>query len=203
MAGKGVDELTPGAVTRLLAAWNQGDEQARDSLMPLVYGELRRRAASYLRRERPGHTLRPTDLVHEAYLRLCAQHKGWQNREQFFAVAAQLMRRILVDHARAQKAAKRGRGLRVTLDEGMVGSLGARQPDLITLDTALEELAQRDERLCRLVELRFFAGLTLQETAGALGISLATANRDWALAKAWLFRRLGSASGKGEAEAPS
>lgn len=195
MSGKNADELTPGAVTRLLAAWNQGDERARDSLMPLVYGELRRRAASYLRRERPGHTLRPTDLVHEAYLRLCAQHKGWQNREQFFAVAAQLMRRILVDHARAQKAAKRGRGLRVTLDEGMIGSIGARQPDLIILDRALEELAARDERLCRLVELRFFAGLTLQETAGALGISLATANRDWALAKAWLFRRLGNEAG--------
>jgi RNA polymerase sigma factor (TIGR02999 family) len=180
----------PGTVTRLLQAWSQGDPQARDELMPVVYDELRRRAAAYLRRERRGHTLRPTDLVHEAYLRLCDQNAGFKNREQFFGVASSLMRRILVDHARARGAAKRGGGLRVTLAEGIATS--ADSPDLLELDVALDELAALDERQVRLVELRFFGGLTADAAAQALGISLATANREWAHAKAWLFRRLKS-----------
>ena len=177
------------AVTRLLQAWSQGDPQARDQLMPLVYDELRRRAGAYLRHERRGHTLRPTDLVHEAYLRLSAQNAGFRNRAQFFGVASGLMRRILVDHARARAAAKRGRGLRVTLSEGLAAQPPA-EPDLLELDEALDELAALDERQAKLVELRFFGGLTAPEASEALGISLATANREWAHAKAWLFKRL-------------
>jgi RNA polymerase sigma factor (TIGR02999 family) len=180
----------PGAVTRLLHAWSQGDALARDQLMPLVYEELRRRAAAFLRRERRDHTLRPTDLVHEAYLRLRAQNSAWQNREQFFAVAARLMRRVLVDHARARKAAKRGQALRVELTDSLSPTIPPPQPDLIELDQALEELARRDPRLETLVELRFFGGLTQQECAEVLGVSLATANREWALARSWLWRRL-------------
>jgi len=179
---------SPGEVTQLLQAWNEGDEAARDRLMPLVYEELRQRAAAHLRRERPGHTLRPTDLVHETYLRLVGQNPGWQNREQLFGVASRLMRRILVDHARRRAAAKRG-GVRVTLVEGMAAAPAA-EPDLLDLDAALEELAALDERQTRLVELRFFGGLGIEEAARVLAISVATANREWALAKAWLFRRL-------------
>ena len=178
----------PGEVTRLLEAWRQGDGEARDSLIPLVYAELRRRAAGHMRRERRGHTFRPTDLVHETYLRLCAQNPAWQNREQLFAVASRLMRRILVDHARMRAAAKRG-GVKVTLAEGMA-SAPAAEPDLLDLDAALEELAALDERHARLVELRFFGGLNIEEAARALEVSVATANRDWMTAKAWLFRRL-------------
>jgi RNA polymerase sigma-70 factor (ECF subfamily) len=180
----------PGAVTRLLHAWSQGDALARDRLMPLVYDELRRRAAAFLRRERRDHTLRPTDLVHEAYLRLRSQNSAWQNREQFFAVAARLMRRVLVDHARARKAAKRGQALRVELTDSLSPTVPPPQPDLIELDKALQELAARDPRLETLVELRFFGGLTQQESADVLGVSLATANREWALARSWLWRRL-------------
>ena len=178
----------PGEVTRLLEAWRQGDGDARDSLIPLVYAELRRRAAGHMRRERRGHTFRPTDLVHETYLRLCAQNPAWQNREQLFAVASRLMRRILVDHARMRAAAKRG-GVKVTLSEGMAAAPAA-EPDLLDLDAALEELAELDERHARLVELRFFGGLNIEEAARALEVSVATANRDWMTAKAWLFRRL-------------
>jgi RNA polymerase sigma factor (TIGR02999 family) len=155
--------------------------------MPVVYGELRRRAAAYIRHERPGHTLRPTDLLHEAYLKLCAQNAGFKNREQFFGVASRLMRRILVDHARARAAAKRGRALRVTLADDVAAP---HQPDLLELDTALAELASLDERQGQLVELRFFGGFTLEEVARALGVSLATAKSEWAHAKAWLFARL-------------
>jgi RNA polymerase sigma factor (TIGR02999 family) len=172
----------------MLEAWSRGDAHARDELMPVVYQELRRRAAGYLRRERPGHTLRPTALVHEAYLRLCEQNSGFKNREQFFGVASRLMRRILIDHARAKGAAKRGGALRVTLAEDM-----AQQPpsaDLLDLDAALDELAALDEREGRLVELRFFGGLTLEEAARVLGVSPATAKTDWAHAKAWLYARL-------------
>ena len=181
--------LGAGEVTRLLQAWRDGDDVARDRLIPLVYQELRRRAAGYLRRERRGHTLRPTDLVHETYLRLCAQNPLWQNREQLFGVASRLMRRILVDHARARAAAKRGGGLRVTLVDGLAVQSPA-QPDVLELDSALDELGALDERQVRLVELRFFGGLTTEQAAQAMGISLATANREWAHAKAWLFRRL-------------
>ena len=178
-----------GEVTRLLQAWGQGDEGARDRLIPIVYQELRKRAAANLRRERSGHTLRPTDLVHETYMRLCEQNPAWQNREQFFAVASKLMRRILVDHARQRGAAKRGGGLRVTLDEGAAAANPV-TPDLLDLDAALDELSRLDERQASLVELRFFGGLEIAEAARALGVSLATANRDWAMAKAWLYRRL-------------
>jgi RNA polymerase sigma-70 factor (ECF subfamily) len=177
-----------GEVTRLLQAWRDGDEAARDRLIPLVYTELRRRAAGHLRRERRGHTLRPTDLVHETYLRLCDQNPAWQNREQLFGVASRLMRRILVDHARTRAALKRG-GVRVTLAEDMAASPSA-EPDLLDLDAALEELAALDERQVRLVELRFFGGLGIEEAAHVLAVSVATANRDWVTAKAWLYRRL-------------
>jgi RNA polymerase sigma factor (TIGR02999 family) len=175
-------------VTRLLEAWSRGDLHARDELMPLVYAELRRRAAAHLKHERPGHTLRPTDLLHEAYLRLCAQNAGFRNREQFFGVASRLMRRILVDHARARGAAKRGRGLRVTLAEDVAAP--SHGEDLLELDEALTELSSLDEREGVLVELRFFGGLTLPEAARVLGVSLATAKNDWAHARAWLLARL-------------
>ena len=186
----------PGAVTRLLQAWSQGDAQARDELMPVVYDELRRRAAAYMRRERRDHTLRPTDLVHEAYLRLSEQNAGFSNREQFFGVASNLMRRILVDHARARAAAKRGSGLRVTVVDD-VAAAPSGQPDLLELDAALDELAALEARQAQLVELRFFGGLTMAEAAQALDISLATANREWAHARAWLFRRLQSEASPG------
>jgi RNA polymerase sigma factor (TIGR02999 family) len=185
----GAPGLTPGALTRLLQAWHGGDEDARDRLIPLVYAELRRRAGAQLRRERPGHTLRPTDLVHETYLRLCDQNAGWRNRQQFFGVASSLMRRVLVDHARARGAAKRGGGRRVTLSEAHAAA-DSIEPDLLDLDAALEELAALDDRQVRLVELRFFGGLGIEEAARALGVSRATAAREWATAKAWLFRRL-------------
>ena len=180
-----------GEVTRMLEAWSRGDQGAGDALIPVVYAELRRRAAAYLRRERPGHTLRPTALVHEAYLKLCAQDTGFKNREQFYGVASRVMRRILVDHARARAAAKRGGPLRVTLVDDP--AVHPPSPDLLDLDRALEELASLDEREARLVELRFFGGLTLEETARLLGVSLATAKNDWSHAKAWLLARLGRA----------
>jgi RNA polymerase sigma factor (TIGR02999 family) len=188
------DQSSPGDITRLLDAWGRGDVAARDSLVPIVYDALRKRAASQLRRERPGFTLRPTELVHETYLRLCRQNAGWKGRDQFFGVAAQLMRRIIVDHARARNAQKRGQGLRVTLDAGLVAARAA-DADAVDVDDALDELSRLDERQGRLVELRFYGGLTLEEAARALDISLATANRDWAHAKAWLFRRLKTAPG--------
>jgi RNA polymerase sigma factor (TIGR02999 family) len=157
--------------------------------MPFVYDELRRRAASFLRRELRNPTLQPTELVHEVYLRLSEQSPGWRNREQFYGVACQMMRRILVDQARARKSAKRGSNLRVTLSDDLAPT-AARSVDLLALDEALDELAALDSRQARLVELRFFTGLSLPEAAAALGVSLATANRDWALAKAWLFRKM-------------
>jgi RNA polymerase sigma factor (TIGR02999 family) len=185
------DVPTPAAgdITRLLGAWSRGDVDARDRLLPIVYDALRKRAAVQLRHERPGFTLRPTELVHEAYLRLCKQNAGWSSRDQFFGVAAQLMRRIIVDRARARNAQKRGHGMRVTFDAGLLAARPA-DADVVEVDAALEELSAQNERQGRLVELRFFGGLTLDEAAGLLDISLATANRDWAHAKAWLFRRL-------------
>ena len=182
-------DLPAGEVTRLLQAWSEGDDAARDRLLPLVYQDLKRRAAAYLRRENRGHTLRPTDLVHETYLRLCEQSSGWRNRDQFFGVAARLMRRILVDHARARSAAKRGRGLRVTFSDDLAAST-APDFDILAIDAALTELAALDPRQAELVERRFFGGLTQPEVAAAMGFSLATANREWATAKAWLYRRL-------------
>jgi len=182
-------DLPAGEVTRLLQAWSDGDAAARDRLLPLVYQDLKRRAGAYLRREGRNHTLRPTDLVHETYLRLCEQSSGWRNRDQFFGVAAQLMRRILVDHARARSAAKRGRGLRVTFSDDLAAST-APDFDILALDAALAELAALDPRQAELVEMRFFGGLTQPEVAATMGFSLATANREWATAKAWLYRRL-------------
>ncbi|HZI63383.1 MAG TPA: sigma-70 family RNA polymerase sigma factor [Thermoanaerobaculia bacterium] len=187
MKGAGSEDLT-----ELLQAWSEGDRGAGEMLLPLVYQELRRQAARSLRRERPDHTLRPTDLVHEAYLRLVGQHGGWRNRRQFFAVAAQMMRRILVDHARARARAKRAGGwARVPLDEaGQLGVYATTDVDLLALEEALDELAQIDPQRCRLVELRFFAGLSVDDTADVLGVSPSTVDRDWRVAKAWLFRRL-------------
>jgi RNA polymerase sigma factor (TIGR02999 family) len=178
-------------VTELLRAWNDGDLCARDRLVPLVYQELRRRAAAHLRRERPSHTLQPTALVHEAYLRLIDQHRAvWRNRAQFFGVASQMMRRILVDHARAHRMAKRsGRWSRVMLDDGIAVTHNA-DADVLDLDSALTRLATFDARKSRIAELRFFAGLSLEETGHALGISRATVERDWQAARAWLFREL-------------
>jgi RNA polymerase sigma-70 factor (ECF subfamily) len=181
-------------VTALLIDWNQGDQSALDRLMPVVYDELRRLAARCMAREGPGHTLQSTAVVNEAYLKLIDQQRvHWQNRAQFFAVAAQMIRRILVDHARVANAAKRGGFARkLSLDEG-IGVPETRDLDLIALDDALASLAQFDPQQSRVIELRFFAGLTIEETAEALGISPATVKRDWVTAKAWLFNELNRA----------
>jgi RNA polymerase sigma factor (TIGR02999 family) len=178
-------------VSGLLQAWSEGDHEARDRLVPIVYDELRRRAAALLRRERSTHTLQPTALVHEAYLRLVRQDRtAWQNRAQFFAVASQLMRRILVDRARARKMAKRsGQWSRVTLVEDAART-SPREVDVLDLDAALHELSTFDRRKARVAELRFFGGLSLEEIGIALDISMATTTRDWQAARAWLFRRL-------------
>jgi len=177
-------------VTTLLQAWGDGDLGARDRLLPLVYQELRRRAAAHLRRERRGHSLQATELVHETYLKLIEQRGTARNRGQFFGLASQLMRRILVDRARAHLADKRaGRWARVTLDEGLVTTRPA-EVDVLDLDAALTQLAAFDERKSRIAELRFFGGLSLQETSEALELSIATVERDWQTARAWLFKTL-------------
>jgi RNA polymerase sigma factor (TIGR02999 family) len=175
-------------VTRLLVQLTDGDGAAMDELLPLVYAELRRLAASYLRRERSDHTLQPTALVHEAYLRMVDQTQvRWQNRAHFFGVAAQMMRRILVDHARSQHAEKRGGDAqKLSLDENIDVS-GERAADLVALDEALSRLAEIDPQKSRVVELRFFGGLSVEETAEVLGVSAPTVKRHWRLAKAWLF----------------
>jgi RNA polymerase sigma-70 factor (ECF subfamily) len=178
-------------ITRLLLDWRNGDQTALDRLMPLVYEELRRMANHYMRNERRGHTLQSSALVNEAYLRL-VHHENieWQNRAHFFGVAAQAMRRILVDHARSRNYQKRGGGAQqVSLDEAMTLA-GDRAAELIALDDALRELARMDERKCRVVELRYFGGLSLEETAEALGVSIPTVTRDWNTAKAWLMREM-------------
>jgi len=179
-------------VTELLRAWTAGDLDARDRAMALVYHELRRRAAVHLRRERPGHTLQPTALVHEAYIRLIDQRDAiWQNRGQFLAVVSQMMRRILVDHARARLAAKRsGRWARVTMGDADDVAMSATQIDLLDLDAALERLAAFDARKSRIAELRFFGGLSLEEMGLVLDVSAKTVERDWQLARAWLFKTL-------------
>lgn len=177
-------------VTRLLQDVQQGHLAASDQLIRLVYGELHDLAARYMRKERPDHTLQPTALVNEAYMKLVDQRNvSWQSRAHFFGIAAQAMRRILVDHARRRNASKREGGQRVTLDEGVAASDG-RSLDLIALDEALQRLAALDERQSRVVELRFFGGLDIDQTAEALGISPATVKRDWMFAKAWLQREL-------------
>jgi RNA polymerase sigma factor (TIGR02999 family) len=183
--------MTAHEITNLLAAWSEGDLDARDRVIPLVYDELRRRADAFVRRERSGHTLQPTALVHEVYLRLVDQDRAvWRNRAQFLAVASEMMRRILVDRARAHKMAKRsGRWGRVTLTEEAAQGT-QRDVDVLDLDNALDELSTLDERKARVAELRFFGGLSLEETGLVLGTSLATTMRDWRAARAWLFRRL-------------
>ena len=181
--------LPQSSATVLLLRWKSGDRHAIDELLPIVYQELRRLAKGYLHRERAEHTLQSTALVHEAYLRLIDQNVDWQSRSHFFGIAAQMMRRILVDHARARNAVKRGEGLKVTLDERMALA-EARDLDVIALDGALDRLSQLDEEQAKIVEMRFFAGLSIEETAEALGISPATVKRDWAMARAWLAREL-------------
>ena len=181
-------ETSSADVTGLLRAWSRGDQDAAERLVPLVYDELRQQAGRFLRRERPDHTLRPTALVHEAYLRLVGQERiTWKNRAQFFGVAAQLMRRILVDHARQRGAAKRaGDWCRVFLEEEP--GAPARDIDLVALEEALQELSAQDPDKVRMVELRYFGGLSLEETAAALGISSSTVTREWRMARAWLRR---------------
>ena len=177
-------------VTGLLIAWSDGEEAASGRLVDAVYAELRRLAKGYLRRERRDHSLPPTALVHEAYLKLVDQRQvRWHNRAHFFAIAAHVMRRLLVDHARAHGAAKRGAGARVPLQDFEV-SAEAPDVEILALDTALDRLEAIDQRQSRLVELRFFGGLTVDETAVVLGVAPITVKRDWALARAWLYREL-------------
>jgi RNA polymerase sigma factor (TIGR02999 family) len=178
-------------VTLLLRRLSAGDKSALNHLMPLIYTELHQLASSYMRRERPGHTLQTTALVHEAYLQLVGQENAqWENRSQFFAVAAQLMRRILVDHARAYHAAKRGGNLpRLSLDEAVVMAK-ERGGDLLAIDELLQGLEAIDPQQARIVELRFFTGLSVEETAKVLSISDRTVKREWAMAKAWMQREL-------------
>jgi RNA polymerase sigma factor (TIGR02999 family) len=179
----------------LLIAWGDGNQAALDKLMPLVFEELRRLAHNYMRKEHPGHTLQTTALVNEAYFRLVNQkHVHWQNRTHFFAISAQLMRRILVDHARSHQYVKRGGGThKVSLDEGAIVAQG-QAADLIALDEALVELAAVDERKSSIVELRFFGGLNVDETAAALKISPRTVMREWSMARAWLYRTINNES---------
>jgi RNA polymerase sigma factor (TIGR02999 family) len=184
-------------VTQLLIAWGKGDPAALEALTPVVYDELRRLARHYMGNERAGHTLQATALVNEAYMRLVDIHKvQWQNRAHFFAMSARLMRRILVDSARSRKYQKRGAGAqKVSLDERLLVAEPGR--DLVALDDALNELAKVDERKSKVVEMRFFGGLSVEETAEALGVSVDTVMRDWKLAKAWLLRELGTNSSSG------
>ena len=182
-------------VSVLLRAWSEGDSKALDQLTPIVYDELRRLARAYLRRERRDHSLQTTALVNEAYLRLVGHTRmEWQNRAHFFAVSAQVMRRILVDHARRRNI-KRGHGLRrVSLEEATIIG-GERPTDLAALDDALTLLAERDPRKAQVVEMRFFGGLSVEESAEVLGVSPVTVMRDWRTAKAWLYRELSMGSG--------
>lgn len=182
---------SPKPVTELLLNWSRGDLEAREALMPLVYDELRRLAASCLRRERPDHTLQPTALVNEAYLRLVEERNvSWQSKSHFFGVSAKLMRRILVDHARGHLAEKRGSGMpKVGLTEAIAMSK-ERPAELLVLDESLTRLAELDPQQARIVELRIFAGLTVEETSQLLNISPATVKRDWSVAKAWLLREV-------------
>jgi RNA polymerase sigma factor (TIGR02999 family) len=181
----------PENITGLLARYGRGDKESLDELMPIVYDELRRQAARYLRREKAGHTLQTTALIHEAYVRLVDQRNvQWQNRAHFFGIAAQMMRRILVDHARSKQRVKRGGSeIRVSLSDATVAVKG-QDLDVVALDEALERLGQIDEQQSRVVELRFFSGLSVEETAAVMGISKSTVKRDWSMAKAWLHREL-------------
>jgi RNA polymerase sigma-70 factor (ECF subfamily) len=187
--------LPTAQVTNLLVAWGRGDDAAFERLIPLVHAELRRIAKRHMGHERNGHTLQPTALVNEAYLKLIdAQRVQWQDRAHFFAMSSRLMRRVLVDAARARGYQKRGGGAhQVTLDEGRIG---AKQPaaDVVALDDALVALAAIDERKSQVVEMRYFGGLSVEETAEALGVSVRTIKRDWTMAKLWLLRELKKSS---------
>ncbi len=182
------------SITQLLIDLTHGNNQAVDALLPLIYDELRRLAANYLRRERPDHTLQPTALVHEAYLRMVDQTQvNWQNRAHFFGVAAQMMRRILVDHARSHNADKRGGEFqKLSLDENIDKAI-ERSSELLALDEALKELALIDEQKARIVELRYFGGLSVEETAEVMGMAPVTIHRHWRATKAWLFGRMKAA----------
>ena len=182
---------SPHHITQLLKDWANGDQAARDQLIPIVYEELRRMAHQHMRKERPGHTLQTSALVHEAYVRLVDQKQmQWQNRAHFFGIAAQMMRRILVDHARSRQYAKRGGGARqVSLDEVAIVS-EERAAGVVALDDALTSFAAIDQRKSQVVELRFFGGLSIEETAIVLAVSPGTVMRDWTLAKAWLRREM-------------
>jgi RNA polymerase sigma factor (TIGR02999 family) len=179
----------PQQITELLLAWGQGDEAARDRLIPQIYDELRRLARKHLRRERPGHTLQTSALVNEAYLRMAGQSVSWQGRAHFFGIAARLMRQILVDHARLRDNAKHGGDWRrVSLDAADAGH--DQTTDILALDDALQALAQMSPQQSRIIELRFFGGLTIEETAEVLGVSHSTVEREWRVARAWLWREL-------------
>ncbi len=188
---------SPRDITQMLIDWSNGDREALDRLMPVVYTELRRQAARHLRRERAGHTLQTTDLIHEAYIRLIDQKNvRWQNTAHFFAVAAQSMRRILVDHARRRHRVKRGgSGIALALDEGLL-VVAEKSVDLLALDEALTRLAAIDYRQSQIVELRFFSGLSIEETVAVLGVSLTTVKDDLNMAKAWLRREIGGSKAK-------
>ena len=189
-------DAAPGEVTKLLRAWSAGDKDALEQLVPLVYGELRRCAGAYLRRERAGHTLQPTALVHEAYLKLVGgEPVAWKDRAHFYGVAARAMRQVLVDHARARTAEKRGAGqILLSLDSAASASTPPASLDLLALDRALSKLAGLDERQSRLVELRLFGGLTIEESAEVLRVSHTTVSREWKHAEAWLQREMASPS---------
>ena len=182
-------------ITQILLEWRSGESAALERLLPAIYPELHRQAERAMRRENEGHTLQPTDLVHEAYMRLVDQRRvEWKNRAHFFGIAAQVMRRVLVDHARARLADKRGGGAQqVTLAGVDADQSRNADVDVLALNDALERLAQFDPHQAKLVELRYFAGMTIEETAEALGSSAATVKREWALARAWLHRELGDA----------
>jgi len=191
--GVEVDSASSARVSQLLRNWGEGDQRARDALIPLVYGELRRLARRHLRGERPDHTLQSAALVNEAYLRLIQRDRPqWENRAHFFGVAAQIMRHILVDHARNRRAAKRGAGAPKLSLNPDIALPQEREVDLVELDDALNQLAALDLQQSRVVELRFFAGLSIEETAVVLGVSPATVKREWATARAWLHRELKS-----------
>lgn len=185
-------ETSTNEVTRLLQDWSDGSREALDRLLPLVYAELRRLAHSYLKHERPGHTLQTTALVHEAYLKLIDQRSvNWQNRAQFFALSAQAMRRILIDSARRHTAVKRGSGgTKISLDEAANVSGETANESLLALDMALQELEKVDAEQSRIVELRYFGGLTIEETAEVLKTSPATVKREWTMARAWLYHAM-------------
>jgi RNA polymerase sigma factor (TIGR02999 family) len=196
--GELVERSQPKDVTTLLLEWSDGNRQALNELMPLVYGQLRQLAAHQIRRERPNHTLHGTALVHEAYLKLIDQRRvQWKNREHFFAVASQVIRRILVTYARSRNASKRGGGATLLAFDESIALPERKDVDLVALDDALETLSQLDPQQGRIIELRFFGGLSIESTARVLGISTSTVTRDWNLARAWLHREVSRSSDYG------